>query len=117
MLINTFSKKIIIKKHKVAKTPFSQVIGLMFKRKSKFNYALVFPRPSESITGSALHMFFVFFTINVIFLNEKKNVVDIKRHFKPFCFYAPKKKAKYIIELPLFVDISKVKIGNKLTWK
>ena len=45
-------------------------------------------------------MFFVFFPIDVIFLNKNKEVVELKQNFRPFSIYFPKNKAKYIIELP-----------------
>ena len=48
----------------------------------------------------SLHMFFVFFPIDVIFLNKNKEVVELKQNFRPFSIYFPKNKAKYIIELP-----------------
>jgi len=44
-------------------------------------------------------MFFVFYPIDVIFLDKNKIIVEIKENFKPFTFYTPKNKAKYIIEL------------------
>ena len=45
-----------------------------------------------------LHMFFVFFSIDVIYLDKNYRVVEIKKNLKPFWFYNPKKKAKFIIE-------------------
>jgi uncharacterized membrane protein (UPF0127 family) len=49
----------------------------------------------------SLHMLFVFFPIDVLWLNKEKKIVDIKENFRPFSLLAkPKDKAKYIIELP-----------------
>ncbi len=45
-------------------------------------------------------MFFVIFPIDVLFLDKNRKVVDLKENFKPFTFYTPKAKAKYVIELP-----------------
>ncbi|MDD4662622.1 MAG: DUF192 domain-containing protein, partial [Candidatus ainarchaeum sp.] len=87
------TKKILLKKHKMA-TGISQAIGLMFSRKKKFDYALIFDRAYESKINSSIHMFFVFYRITVIFLNSKKDVVDIKKNLKPFRLYIPKRKAK-----------------------
>jgi len=47
----------------------------------------------------SLHMFFVFFPIDVLFLDHKKKIVEIKTQFKPFTFYKSKEKAKYVVEL------------------
>ena len=45
-------------------------------------------------------MIFVFFPIDVIYLNKNKKVIEMKSNFRPFTFYSPKKNAKYVIELP-----------------
>jgi len=48
----------------------------------------------------SLHTFFVFFPIKVEYLDAKKNVVETTI-MKPFTFYTPKKKARYIVETPI----------------
>lgn len=114
MLKDITINKIIIKKHVLAEG-YKQGIGLMFSRKSHFHYALIFDREYESRINSAIHMFFVFYKINVLFLNSKKEVVDIKLNLKPFSMYTPK-KSRYIIELPTYVNLKEIKIGHKLFW-
>ncbi len=47
----------------------------------------------------ALHMFFVFFSIDVIYLDKHKKIVEIKESFQPFSCYMPKHKAQYVVEL------------------
>jgi len=115
LLINVSTKKITIKKTKLASTSLDQGLGLMFSKKMYFNYALIFPRNKESIIGSSIHMMFVFYSIKVIFLDRNKKVVDIIIA-KPFLFYSPKKPSKYIIELPINTNISSIKLGHKLKW-
>lgn len=46
-----------------------------------------------------LHMLFVFYPIDVLYLNKKKEVVELKENFRPFTFYFPKKKAQFVLEL------------------
>ena len=75
---------------------FSKFLGLMFSKKKK--QALVFWFSTERIIS--LHMFFVFYPIDVLFLNKSKIVVDKKESFMPFTFCKSKKKAMYAIELP-----------------
>lgn len=48
----------------------------------------------------ALHMFFVFYPIDVLVLNKNKEIVEIKKKFKPFTFWNSKEKGKYVVELP-----------------
>ncbi len=67
--------------------------GLMLMRQRD----LVFEEKKERIVP--LHMWFVFYTIDVVFANKDMKVVECKENFHPFSFYTPKKKAKYIIEV------------------
>jgi uncharacterized protein len=109
------NKKIIIKKVKLCKTPWQRTKGLMFEDKKRFDYALVFDFPRESKLGSSLHMIFVFFPIDVLFLNSKKEIVD-KVTLQPFTpNYTPKKPAKYVIELPEG-RTKGLKTGTKISW-
>lgn len=74
----------------------SKSIGLMFS--SKQDKALIFEFDEEKIIP--LHMLFVFYPIDVLFLDKEKTVVDKKENFMPFTFYNPKKKATYVAEIP-----------------
>ncbi|MEI8364524.1 MAG: DUF192 domain-containing protein [archaeon] len=116
MLYNVSKKKTILNKVKIADTEFKQALGLMFSRRSKFNYCLIFSRPTSSIIGSSIHMMFVFYPITVIFLDENKKVVDIKKKVIPFWFYAPKKPAKYILEMPTSTNINSVNVNDRFKW-
>ena len=60
--------------------------------------SLIFAFDEEKIVP--LHMFFVFYPIDVLFLDKNKIVVEMKENFMPFTFYTPARKAKYIIEIP-----------------
>ena len=44
-------------------------------------------------------MFFVFYPIDVLILDENKKVVEIKRNFKPFTVWNSKEKGKYVVEI------------------
>ena len=85
-------------KVKVCNSVFSKAKGLMFSKKIK-DSCLLFVFDKER--RISLHMFFVFFPIDVVFLNEKKEIVDIKHNFLPFTFYTSKKPAKYVLEMPV----------------
>ncbi len=89
---------------KICKTFFSKGIGLMFSKKK----TIVLEFKKEKIIP--LHMLFVFYPIDVLFLNKNKEIVEIKTNLKPFAFYTPKNKAKYIVEMPK--SEKKFKIGN-----
>ena len=111
MIKNITKKRIIANKAKICDDSFSKVIGLMFSKKQ--NKALIF-KFSKKMEIS-LHMIFVFYPIDVLFLNENKIVVDVKENFKSFTFYKSKKKATYAIELPEgTIRRTKTEIGDKI---
>ena len=107
MIKNITRKTIIAENFRECKTAFSKAIGLMLSKPKP----LVFVFPDEKIVP--LHMFFVFYPIDVLFLNKEKKVVEMKENFRPFTFYTPNKKARYIIELPKkTIRKSKTEVGD-----
>ncbi|MCK5432547.1 MAG: DUF192 domain-containing protein [Gammaproteobacteria bacterium] len=56
-----------------ADTPFRQAIGLMFRRKIRDDYALVFRLKKSTTTD--VHMLFVPFGIDIVFLDMCNRVV------------------------------------------
>ncbi|MBT3464804.1 DUF192 domain-containing protein [archaeon] len=110
MLINKTNNKKIVSKIKFCKSILSKSKGLMFSKKI-LDEGLVFIFKGNVKIG--LHMFFVFFPIDVLFLDKDKKVVEIKQNFNPWTTYHPKIKSKYIIELPNnAIKKSKTKIGD-----
>ena len=102
-------KKIVFtKEFKVCKSFFSKLRGLMFSKPKM----LVFDFDREEYRS--LHMFFVFFPIDLVFLDENKTVIEIKKDFKPFTIYNSKTKAQYVIEIPAGRIQDKVNIGDKV---
>ena len=96
---------------KLCTNTFSKFIGLMFSKKQ--NRVLIFNFNKYKIIY--LHMLFVFYPIDVLFLDKNKIVVDKKENFKPFTFYKSKKKAMYAIELRNgVIKRTKTKIGDKI---
>jgi len=71
----------------------SQARGLMFRRRQ--NLVMEF-KNSRRIS---LHMFFVFFPIDVLVLDSNKKIVEVKRDFKPFTVWNSSVKGKYVVEL------------------
>ncbi|MBI2647111.1 DUF192 domain-containing protein [Candidatus Woesearchaeota archaeon] len=101
ILLNSTKKRIIVRNIVIIEDSFRKFIGLMFSKPSslvKQNKALIFKFNKEKLIS--LHMFFVFYPIDVLFLDKNKNVVDIKENFKPFTLYKSNKKAMYAVELP-----------------
>ncbi len=112
MIKNRTRKTIMAKKSKVCKGILSKGLGLMFSTKPK---NLIFIFKKEKI--NPLHMFFVFFPIDTLFLDKNKIVVEVKENLRPFDLYTPKKKSKYVIELPKdSIKRSKTRIGDKIAF-
>jgi len=56
----------------------------------------------------------VLYSINLYFLNENKEIIEIKQKFRPFTFYRTQTKPSYIIESPKLLD---VEFGQKIDWE
>ena len=112
MLKNKRNNKTLSQNSEICKNNFSKALGLMFSRKPK---TLIFVFNKEKIIS--LHMFFVFYPIDVLFLNKNKKIVQLKENFKPFRIIIPKKPAKYIIELPNnTIKKTNTKVGDILNF-
>ena len=114
MIQNVRNGKIIAVKKRECRSIFSRAKGLMYSKRIK-DEGLVFFFDKEKITS--LHMFFVFFPIDVLFLDKNKKVIDVKENFKPFTFYANKKPAMYVIELPQdAIKKTNTKLGDRISF-
>jgi len=106
MIMNKSKKQVLVKKHRACTNIFSQGFGFMLHHKP--DYALVFV--FKKMRYVPITMFLVFFQLDLLFLDEKKRVVEIAR-LKPFRDYMPKKKAQYVVELPVG-RLGKTKVGD-----
>jgi uncharacterized membrane protein (UPF0127 family) len=89
--------------------------GLMLRRRLSDDEGLLFVYPRETITGTTIHMFFVFFAIAAVWLDSQGRVVDAKlaRSWRPV--YAPAKAARYLIEArPALLE--RVAVGDQLVF-
>ena len=88
--------------------------GLTFRRSWPQNEGLLFVESVESRMATSIHMFFVFFSIGVVWLATDGTVVDAKlaKPFRPY--YAPGAPAKYYLEGTPDL-LSWVQVGECLT--
>ena len=75
-------------------TFFNRLRGLMFRLKPIVNEGIIL-EPCNSI-----HMFFMFFPIDVVFLDDQNRIVYLKENVRPWSVILPKKHAQSVIELP-----------------
>ena len=99
-------KKYQLTNYKTCDSVWKKARGMMFTSR-KHAQTLLFPFSTPRRVG--LHMLFVFFPLNIVVLNEKKRVVEIKKLY-PFDFFTTK-KAQYIIE---FIDDPGLSAGNRV---
>ena len=107
------TKSTVLGESEIADTFFSRLRGTMFKKELKRGLILKLPS-ARSRSGSAIHMFFVKFPLDIIFADSDKKVVDVVS-IDPWKTYTPKKPAKYVIEMKKgTIETSNTEIGDEL---
>jgi hypothetical protein len=113
---NADTGELALARAKWCKNMWCHFRGLMLRRSLPEDEGLLFVYKRESVMDTAIHMFFVFFAIAAVWLDREGRVVDAKlaRPWRPF--YAPAKRAQYIIEArPSLLE--RVKVGDRLTFE
>src|SRR3989338_8512017 len=105
MITKKANRQIISQKETVCNTIYSQICGLMFRKKQ--NLIMTFKEEKRI----SLHMFFVFYPIDVLLLNKNKEIIEIKRNFKPFTSWSSKEKGKYVVELAF---LGEYEVGDRV---
>jgi uncharacterized membrane protein (UPF0127 family) len=87
--------------------------GLQFRRSLPEDEGLLFVFKRESVSQTAIHMFFVFFSIAAVWLDDEGRVVDAKlaKPWRPA--YVPAQPARYLIEARPSL-LQRVKVGDVL---
>ncbi|MBI4149320.1 DUF192 domain-containing protein [Candidatus Woesearchaeota archaeon] len=113
MITNTTRRQQLASQHKSRQSVLGRALGLMFCRGPKA-MLFSFPVPRKY----RIHMMFVFFPIDLLFLNSRKQVVELKEHLRPWQMYLPKQAYSFLIELPAgMVAKTRTEKGDTLLWK
>ena len=95
MKITNISKNTIIGSNiNIANTFYKRLIGLMFKKSINKDEGLLIS-PCNSI-----HMFFMKFSIDVIFIDKNDKILYVLEDFKPWRISKIVLGSKYVLELP-----------------
>ncbi len=97
-----------------ADTFLKKAVGLMFRK--SFDGALIFDMGHSAYDG--IHMLFVRFPIDVVFLDSDRTIIDIKTGLKPWTGSAfPRSSFRYAIELPAgTAEKVSLAAGERLAW-
>ena len=91
-ILNKTQNTILASKAAVAKFFYQRMKGLLGRRSLSRGEALIIPR------CQCIHMFFMRFGIDVLFIDKYENVVGLVEKIKPFQISPFFRKASYAIE-------------------
>ncbi len=110
---NLTRNSLLAAKSRLADSAMKRVIGLMFSKQTQSAMILKFNREMPI----SLHTFFVFFPIDIVFVNGREGVTEVVEGMAPFTTYSAKRKAKYVVELPAgTVRRSRTKVGDRIAF-
>ena len=99
----------IARKAAVADTFLARMTGLLNRQTLLKDEALVITR------CQSIHMFFMRFAIDAIFVDQDNNVVGLVRNLKPFQLSQIFVHARYVIEVPTGIIVqTETSIGDKI---
>ena len=95
----------------LAGTFWKRFKGLMFVKKLFFDGLLIFPCHS-------IHMFWMYFPLDLIFIDKQKQVVYVMQNIQPNAFSPGIRSAYYVLEVPSgTVSLLSIAIGDQLKFK
>ena len=109
-MIRNLTRNTVIASHvKITKNPWQRMKGLLGASDLPNGDALIITR------CQSIHMFFMKFSIDVIFCDRRNKAIGLCERLKPFCLSPVFFKASYAIELPSgAIAASKTQIGDQI---
>jgi uncharacterized protein len=101
--------KVFLKNVKLCNTSYSRMRGLMFSFEKS---ALLAMKKEQNLS---IHMLFVFYPLDVFWLDKDKKIIDKKKVYPFTMYHAPKEKAQYVLEVPSSQNIG-LKEGQVLSF-
>jgi len=93
-VINVTRQTTLADKAEVADTAWSRLQGLLGRDSLPARHALIITQ------CRSIHMFFMKFPIDAVFVDRKDRVIGLVENIKPFCMSPYFLWASYVIELP-----------------
>jgi len=115
-LVNLTTGELLASEVELADTFWRRFRGLMLRGKFSPGKALLFKFPKPGRRG--VHMWFVRFSIDLVFLDSSYRVVELRAQLKPWRFYRPRATVSYLIELPAgTISRARVEVGHEISLK
>lgn len=115
-LIDTDTGHILANDIGKANSFWARFRGLMFRRNFGDGKALIFEIPEGREFG--VHTFFVFFPIDLVYLDENMKVIDIKSELGSWSTYKPEVEGGFLVEFPAgVVEKHGVEISHELEFE
>lgn len=113
-LVDENSGKVVASEVELADTFWKRLRGLMFRRRFPQGKAMLFKFKKPGRHG--IHMFFMRFEIDLVYMDSRFRVVDMKAGIKRWRIYRPKANASYLIELPAgTIHRAGVRVGHEIS--
>ncbi len=113
VLRNAETGEVILARVKLCVSFWCHFKGLQLTPRLPEDEGLLFVTGGESRSNTAIHMFFMLFSIGVVWLDKNGRVVD-KQLAKPWRpMYTPKSPAQYYVEANPSV-LERVRVGSRL---
>lgn len=113
-LVNKNNSAVIASQVELADTFWRRFRGLMLRGRFPRGKALLFrfKKPGRH----SIHMFFVRFPIDLVYLDSNFRVVEARAGLKPWRLHRPKTVANYLIELPAgTIKRKRIRVGHKVS--
>ncbi len=94
-IINATKDSVLAHSFEECKTYWQQTKGMMFRKKV---VPLLFSFPKEQIVR--LHSWFCRDNIDLVFLDESWEVVELRPEWEPWDIYSPRKPFMFLLEFP-----------------
>ena len=110
-IVDRETRRVIIQSARWCSSRLCRLRGLQFRRHLKPGEALILVKDKDSIANTSIHMFFVFFSIAAIWINQKGKVTSaqLAKPWRPY--YASPEPASYVLETaPEFLE--KISVGD-----
>ncbi|MFH1400080.1 MAG: DUF192 domain-containing protein [Nanoarchaeota archaeon] len=114
MIRNESKGVVLAERHRVCASVWSKSKGLMWSRRdADLGLVFLFRRPRRI----GIHMWFVFYAIDVAFLDAQGVVIEVCEDFRPFAAYTSRKEASAFIELVAgTLRRTATAVGDRIVW-